>query len=86
MIMSRVEKLELEKYNYQKQIEELHIYEPDEIWYMQERERLEYLIACIEDEIERELRINEEEANVSMAFLIALYALVITGLAILIFT
>ena len=84
--MSRVEKLELEKYNYQKQIEELHIYEPDEIWYMQERERLEYLIACIEDEIERELRINEEEANVSMAFLIALYALVITGLAILIFT
>jgi hypothetical protein len=86
MIMSRVEKLELEKYNYQKQIEELHIYEPDETWYMQERERLEYLIACIEDEIERELRINEEEANVSMAFLIALYALVITGLAILIFT
>ncbi len=84
--MSRVEKLELEKYNYQKQIEELHIYEPDETWYMQERERLEYLIACIEDEIERELRINEEEANVSMAFLIALYALVITGLAILIFT
>lgn len=83
--MNKVEQLEKEIHDYQKQIEELHIYEPDEFWYKQERERLEYLIASLEGEIERELRVNKEEANVSMIFLIVLYALVVIGLGILIF-
>lgn len=85
MIMNKVEQLEQEIHEYQQQIEELHIYEPNEFWYKQERERLEYLIASLEDEIERELRVNKEEANVSMIFLIVLYALVVIGLGILIF-
>ena len=83
--MNKVEQLEQEIHEYQQQIEELHIYEPNEFWYKQERERLEYLIASLEDEIERELRVNKEEANVSMIFLIVLYALVVIGLGILIF-
>jgi hypothetical protein len=85
MIMNKVEQLEQEIHEYQQQIEELHIYEPNEFWYKQERERLEYLIASLEDEIKRELRVNKEEANVSMIFLIVLYALVVIGLGILIF-
>lgn len=83
--MNKVEQLEQEIHEYQQQIEELHIYEPNEFWYKQERERLEYLIASLEDEIKRELRVNKEEANVSMIFLIVLYALVVIGLGILIF-
>jgi len=86
MIMNKVEQLEKEMHEYQQQIEELHIYEPDEFWYKQERERLEYLIASLEDEIERIQRVSGEEENISMLFLFALWALVIVGLGILIFT
>jgi hypothetical protein len=49
------------------------------------REELEYQIACIEEAIEAEKESIRENNNVSAAFLVVLYALVITGLSILIF-
>ena len=63
----------------------LHIYEPSEEWYKMRREELEYQIACIEEAIEAEKESIRENNNVSAAFLVVLYALVITGLSILIF-
>ena len=80
-----LEELEQEKAKCQLNLEELHIYEPSEEWYKMRREELEYQIACIEEAIETEKESIRENNNVSTAFLIVLYALVVTGLSILIF-
>lgn len=85
MIMSRLEELEQERARCQQELEELHIYEPSEEWYKTRRHELEYTIACIEDCIEDEKDSIRENNNVSTAFLVVLYALVVTGLSILIF-
>ena len=85
MIISRLKELEEERAKCQICLEELHIYEPSEEWYKMRREELEYQIACIEEAIEAEKESIRENNNVSAAFLVVLYALVITGLSILIF-
>ncbi len=85
MIISRLKELEEERAKCQLHLEELHIYEPSEEWYKMRREELEYQIACIEEAIEAEKESIRENNNVSAAFLVVLYALVITGLSILIF-
>jgi hypothetical protein len=84
MIMN-LEELEQERAKCQLHLEQLHIYEPSEEWYKMRREELEYQIACIEEAIETEKESIRENNNVSAAFLVVLYALVITGLSILIF-
>jgi hypothetical protein len=84
MIMN-LEELEQERAKCQLHLEQLHIYEPSEEWYKMRREELEYQIACIEEAIEAEKESIRENNNVSAAFLVVLYALVITGLSILIF-
>lgn len=85
MIISRLKELEEERAKCQLHLEELHIYEPSEEWYKMRREELEYQIACIEEAIEAEKESIRENNNVSAAFLVVLYALVVTGLSILIF-
>ena len=80
-----LEELEQERAKCQLNLEQLHIYEPSEEWYKMRREELEYQIACIEEAIEAEKESIRENNNVSAAFLVVLYALVITGLSILIF-
>jgi hypothetical protein len=85
MIISRLKELEEERAKCQLHLEQLHIYEPSEEWYKMRREELEYQIACIEEAIEAEKESIRENNNVSAAFLVVLYALVITGLSILIF-
>lgn len=83
--MSRLKDLQEEKAKYQLELEELHIYEPNMDWYKARREYLEYQIACIEEVIEDELASIRENNNVSLLFLIVLWAMVLTGLGILIF-
>ena len=83
--MSRLEELEQERARCQQELEELHIYEPSEEWYKTKRHELEYTIACIEDSIEDEKASLREDDNVSTAFLVVLYTMVVVGLTILIF-
>jgi hypothetical protein len=85
MIMSRLEELEQERERCQQALEELHIYEPNEEWYKVRRHELEFSIACIEDCIEDEKDSIRENNNVSTAFLVVLYTMVVVGLGILIF-
>lgn len=80
-----LEELEQERAKCQLHLEQLHIYEPSEEWYKIRREELEYQIACIEDAIETEKKSLREETNVSTAFLVVLYTMVVLGLTILIF-
>jgi hypothetical protein len=83
--MNRIEELENKRDQYQTELEELHIYEPSEEWYKTRRNQLEYMIACIDESIQDEKESLRQNNNVSTAFLVVLYAMVITGLTILIF-
>ena len=83
--MSKIEELENKRDQYQTELEELHIYEPSEEWYKTRRNQLEYMIACIDESIQDEKESLRQNNNVSTAFLVVLYAMVITGLTILIF-
>jgi hypothetical protein len=84
MIMSRLEELEQERERCQQALEELHIYEPNEEWYKVRRHELEFNIACIEDCIEDEKELLRQKTAIDNALIVALWALVVTGLIILI--
>ena len=85
MIMNRIEELENKRDKYQTELEELHIYEPSEEWYKTRRNQLEYMIACVDEAIEDEKESIRQNNNVSTAFLVVLYSMVVIGLGILIF-
>lgn len=83
--MNRIEELENKRDKYQTELEELHIYEPSEEWYKTRRNQLEYMIACVDEAIEDEKESIRQNNNVSTAFLVVLYSMVVIGLGILIF-
>ena len=80
-----LEELENKRDKYQAELEELHVYEPSEEWYKTRRNQLEYQIACIDEAIEDEKESVRQNNNVSTAFLVVLYSMVVIGLGILIF-
>jgi len=84
--MTKLEELELKREQYQNELEELHIHEPSETWYKIRREELELYIYHIEEAIEDEKEALREKRNMGTLFIIVLYALVVIGLGILIFT
>ena len=85
MIMKKLEELELKREHYQTQLEELHFNEPSESWYKIRRSELEFQIANMDEAIEDEKESLRQERVIGNVFIIVLYALVVTGLGILIF-
>jgi hypothetical protein len=85
MIMKKLEELELKREHYQTQLEELHFNEPSESWYKIRRSELEFQIANMDEALEDEKESLRQERVIGNVFIIVLYALVVTGLGILIF-
>jgi predicted Zn-dependent protease len=85
MIMKKLEELEERKQKCQTELEELHLAEPSEYWYKLRRSDLELHICQLEEAIEAEKEVLREKTAADNAFIIVLYAIVVTGLGILIF-
>ncbi len=83
--MKKLEELESKREHYQTQLEELHFNEPSESWYKIRRSELEFQIANMDEAIEDEKELLRQKTAIDNALIVALWALVVTGLTILIF-
>lgn len=83
--MNKLEELEERKQKCQTELEELHLIELSEYWYKIRRADLELHICNLEEAIEAEKEVLREKTAADNAFIIVLYAIVVTGLGILIF-
>ena len=81
--MSDIERLRKKRDHYYQELEELHIYEPSQEWYLMRRHEIESQIAFIEDAID-ELEKDLERDTLSHAQVVIYSVTIIVAVAALI--